>query len=154
MIFNYWRCLTISQKKWCNFFDGSWFYRGSLIGFPVERLRAVLLDGAAHTVDSSELAFKLAALYAFRQVSLCSVACIFTQCFLWTYACHLTIYLPELRIWLIGLGNKQCYAAAKPTILEPIMCVELKAPVEFQGSVTGDLNKWVSFFTPFSRRIS
>jgi elongation factor G len=34
----------------------------------VERLRVVLLDGAAHTVDSSELAFKLAALYAFRQV--------------------------------------------------------------------------------------
>lgn len=74
---------------------------GSLIGFPVEYLRVVLVDGAAHTVDSSELAFKLAALYAFRQ----------------------------------------CYAAAKPTILEPIMDVELKAPVEFQGSITGDLNK-------------
>ncbi|KAI5080805.1 hypothetical protein GOP47_0003988 [Adiantum capillus-veneris] len=74
---------------------------GSLIGFPVERLRAVLVDGAAHTVDSSELAFKLAALYAFRQ----------------------------------------CYAAASPTILEPVMSVEMKAPVEFQGSVTGDLNK-------------
>ncbi|KAH7276551.1 hypothetical protein KP509_39G011600 [Ceratopteris richardii] len=74
---------------------------GSLIGFPVERVRYVLVDGAAHSVDSSELAFKLAALYAFRQ----------------------------------------CYAAANPTILEPIMSVELKAPVEFQGSVTGDLNK-------------
>lgn len=74
---------------------------GSLIGFPVENVRVVLLDGAAHTVDSSELAFKLAALYAFRQ----------------------------------------CYAGANPTILEPIMNVELKAPVEFQGSVTGDLNK-------------
>lgn len=28
----------------------------------------VLTDGASHAVDSSELAFKLAALYAFRQV--------------------------------------------------------------------------------------
>jgi elongation factor G len=31
----------------------------------------VLTDGASHAVDSSELAFKLAALYAFRQVQSC-----------------------------------------------------------------------------------
>jgi len=40
---------------------------GSLIGFPVENLRIVLTDGASHAVDSSELAFKMAAIYAFRQ---------------------------------------------------------------------------------------
>ncbi|KAI9078460.1 hypothetical protein K1719_039556 [Acacia pycnantha] len=40
---------------------------GSLIGHPVENLRVVLTDGAAHSVDSSELAFKLASIYAFRQ---------------------------------------------------------------------------------------
>jgi len=40
---------------------------GGLIGFPVEGLRVVLTDGASHAVDSSELAFKLAALAAFRQ---------------------------------------------------------------------------------------
>ncbi|MCL7048885.1 hypothetical protein MKW94_018112 [Papaver nudicaule] len=74
---------------------------GSLIGFPVENVRVVLTDGAAHAVDSSELAFKLASIYAFRQ----------------------------------------CYTAAKPVILEPVMLVELKAPTEFQGTVTGDLNK-------------
>lgn len=45
-------------------------YRGSLIGHPVENLRVVLTDGASHAVDSSELAFKLAAIYAFRQVLL------------------------------------------------------------------------------------
>lgn len=44
--------------------------RGSLIGHPVENLRVVLTDGASHAVDSSELAFKLAAIYAFRQVLL------------------------------------------------------------------------------------
>ncbi|KAJ0972896.1 hypothetical protein J5N97_020855 [Dioscorea zingiberensis] len=74
---------------------------GSLIGHPVENIRIVLTDGASHTVDSSELAFKLAAIYAFRQ----------------------------------------CYAAAKPVILEPVMLVELKVPTEFQGTVTGDINK-------------
>ncbi|XP_026407135.1 elongation factor G-1, mitochondrial-like [Papaver somniferum] len=74
---------------------------GSLIGFPVENVRVVLTDGAAHAVDSSELAFKLASIYAFRR----------------------------------------CYTAAKPVILEPVMLVELKAPTEFQGTVTGDLNK-------------
>ncbi|XP_010258866.1 PREDICTED: elongation factor G, mitochondrial-like [Nelumbo nucifera] len=74
---------------------------GSLIGHPVENVRVVLTDGASHAVDSSELAFKLAAIYAFRQ----------------------------------------CYAAAKPVILEPVMLVELKAPTEFQGTVTGDINK-------------
>ncbi|XP_058748618.1 elongation factor G-2, mitochondrial-like [Vicia villosa] len=40
---------------------------GALIGHPVENLRVVLTDGAAHAVDSSELAFKLASICAFRQ---------------------------------------------------------------------------------------
>ncbi|XP_030535453.1 elongation factor G-2, mitochondrial [Rhodamnia argentea] len=74
---------------------------GSLIGHPVENIRVVLTDGASHAVDSSELAFKLASIYAFRQ----------------------------------------CYSAAKPAILEPIMLVELKVPTEFQGTVAGDINK-------------
>ncbi|RAL54017.1 unnamed protein product [Cuscuta campestris] len=74
---------------------------GSLIGHPVENIRIVLTDGASHAVDSSELAFKLAAIYAFRQ----------------------------------------CYSAARPVILEPVMLVEIKVPSEFQGSVTGDINK-------------
>uniref|UniRef100_A0A1J3IKV2 Elongation factor G, mitochondrial n=1 Tax=Noccaea caerulescens TaxID=107243 RepID=A0A1J3IKV2_NOCCA len=39
---------------------------GSLIGHPVENIRIVLTDGASHAVDSSELAFKMAAIYAFR----------------------------------------------------------------------------------------
>lgn len=74
---------------------------GSLIGHPVENVRVVITDGASHAVDSSELAFKLASIYAFRQ----------------------------------------CYSAAKPVILEPVMKVEVKVPSEFQGTVTGDINK-------------
>ena len=41
---------------------------GTLTGHPVQNVRYVLTDGQAHSVDSNELAFKSAALYAFRQV--------------------------------------------------------------------------------------
>ncbi|KAJ3269057.1 Elongation factor G-2, mitochondrial [Terramyces sp. JEL0728] len=40
--------------------------RGLLIGHKVEHFRAILVDGASHAVDSSEIAFKLAAIGAFR----------------------------------------------------------------------------------------
>lgn len=49
--------------------------RGSLIGHPVENICVCLTDGAAHAVDSSELAFKLASIYAFRKVILVSFLC-------------------------------------------------------------------------------
>ena len=75
--------------------------KGSLIGFPVVGVRAVINDGDSHDVDSSEQAFKTAAIMAFREG----------------------------------------YEAAKPTILEPIMKVEVQAPEEFQGSVVGQLNQ-------------
>ncbi|KAL1922759.1 uncharacterized protein VTP21DRAFT_9135 [Calcarisporiella thermophila] len=74
---------------------------GSLIGHPVKGVRMILEDGAAHSVDSSELAFKVATIQAFREA----------------------------------------YAKAKPVILEPIMSVDVTAPVEFQGTVIGGLNK-------------
>jgi elongation factor G len=75
--------------------------KGSLIGFPVVGVRAVINDGDSHDVDSSEQAFKTAAIMAFREG----------------------------------------YEAAKPTILEPIMKVEVQAPEDFQGSVVGQLNQ-------------
>lgn len=75
--------------------------KGSLIGFPVVGVRCTINDGLSHAVDSSEQAFKTAALMGFREG----------------------------------------YAAAKPTILEPIMKVEVEAPTEFQGSVVGQVNQ-------------
>jgi elongation factor G len=75
--------------------------KGSLIGFPVVGVRCVINDGQYHDVDSSEQAFKTAAIMGFREG----------------------------------------YAAAKPTILEPIMKVEVEAPTEFQGSVVGQVNQ-------------
>ena len=41
--------------------------RGPVAGFPVVDLRVTLYDGSTHTVDSSELAFKLAGRLAFRK---------------------------------------------------------------------------------------
>ncbi len=75
--------------------------KGSLIGFPVSGVRCVINDGAFHAVDSSEQAFRTAAIMGFREG----------------------------------------YDAAKPTILEPIMKVEVQAPEEFQGTVVGQLNQ-------------
>ena len=42
--------------------------KGQLIGFPVTGVRVVLVDGQDHPVDSSDIAFQMAAQGAFRQV--------------------------------------------------------------------------------------
>jgi len=75
--------------------------KGPLIGFPIVGVKCVINDGASHPVDSSEIAFRTAALMGFREA----------------------------------------YMAAKPTILEPIMRVEVQFPEEFQGGVMGGLNQ-------------
>lgn len=41
--------------------------KGTLIGYPIVNIRANLDDGAYHDVDSSEMAFKICAIAAFRQ---------------------------------------------------------------------------------------
>ena len=65
----------------------------------------VLLDGAAHSVDSSELAFRMAAVGAMRQA----------------------------------------FPLAVPTVLEPVMNVEVVAPDEFQ--VRPGLDFWCVYVT-------
>ncbi|MEI6876044.1 MAG: EF-Tu/IF-2/RF-3 family GTPase, partial [Spirochaetota bacterium] len=41
--------------------------KGSLIGFPIVNTRMTVNDGASHAVDSSDIAFQLAAIGAFRE---------------------------------------------------------------------------------------
>ena len=77
------------------------FQEGPLAGFPVIGVKATLLDGAYHAVDSNEISFKLAA----------------------------------------GLAYKNAVEGAKPTLLEPIMKLEIIARDEYVGDVMGDINK-------------
>ena len=74
--------------------------RGWLAGFPVVDFRVLLVDGSYHTVDSSEIAFKIAGSLAF----------------------------------------KAAMEKAHPTILEPIMEVEITAPEDCMGDIMGDLS--------------
>jgi elongation factor G len=73
---------------------------GVIAGYPMINIKATLLDGSFHEVDSSEHAFKAAGVQALRE------------------------------------GAKK----ADPTLLEPIMSVEIVTPEEYMGSVNGDLN--------------
>jgi elongation factor G len=73
---------------------------GDLAGAPVQGVRVTLVDGSYHTVDSSEMAFKIAGSMAF----------------------------------------KSAYEKAQPTLLEPIMELEVTVPDEAVGAVNGDLN--------------
>jgi len=73
---------------------------GVLAGYPVVDMKVRFYDGKSHEVDSSEMAFKIAASMAFKK------------------------------------GVQE----ASPTLLEPVMKVEVVVPDEFMGDVIGDLN--------------
>ncbi len=72
---------------------------GFLAGYPMVDFKVTVYDGSYHDVDSSELAFKLAARKAYKAAML----------------------------------------QAKPVLLEPVMRVEIQAPVEFAGDLMSDV---------------
>jgi len=74
--------------------------RGIVAGYKMTDVSVELYDGSYHDVDSSEIAFKLAASIAFQEAA----------------------------------------RLAKPVLLEPIMKVEVTAPEEFTGDITGNLS--------------
>lgn len=73
---------------------------GIVAGYPVVDVKVALVDGSYHTVDSSEMAFKIAGSMGFKK------------------------------------GFEQCH----PTLLEPIMAINIEVPDEYMGDVIGDLN--------------
>jgi elongation factor G len=73
---------------------------GGEAGFPIVDVKARLVDGSFHEVDSSEMAFKIAG----------------------------------------SLALKEAVRRGRPSILEPVMDVEVTTPDEFTGDVIGDLN--------------
>jgi len=74
--------------------------KGVLAGYPVVDFKVTLYDGSYHEVDSSDIAFKIAASKAF----------------------------------------KKAMKEAKPTLLEPIMEVEIYTPEAYMGDIMGNLN--------------
>ena len=74
--------------------------KGVLAGYPVVDFKVILYDGSYHDVDSSDIAFKIAASKAF----------------------------------------KMAMQQAKPTILEPVMNVEVYTPEAYMGDIMGNLN--------------
>ncbi len=74
--------------------------KGVVAGYPTVDFKVILYDGSFHEVDSSDIAFKIAASMAFKK------------------------------------GIKE----AKPTILEPIMDVEVYTPEAYMGDIMGHLN--------------
>jgi elongation factor G len=74
--------------------------KGVLAGYPTVDFKAILYDGSYHDVDSSDIAFKIAASKAYKK------------------------------------GIRE----AKPTLLEPIMAVEIYTPETYMGDIMGNLN--------------
>ncbi len=74
--------------------------KGVLAGYPTVDFKAILYDGSYHDVDSSDIAFKIAASKAYKK------------------------------------GIRE----AKPTLLEPIMNVEIYTPETYMGDIMGNLN--------------
>lgn len=72
---------------------------GVLAGYPLLDIKATLYDGSYHEVDSSEMAFKIAA----------------------------------------SMSLKQAKEKCAPTLLEPIMSVDVVTPEDYIGNVIGDL---------------
>ena len=72
---------------------------GVIAGYPLLDVKATLYDGSYHEVDSSEMAFKIAASIALKQ------------------------------------AKEKC----APTLLEPIMSVDVVTPDDYIGNVIGDL---------------
>ena len=73
---------------------------GPYAGYPMVDVKVTLFDGSFHEVDSSEMAFRIAA----------------------------------------SMALKEAAAKASPSILEPIMRVEVTMPEAFLGDVIGDIN--------------
>ena len=74
--------------------------KGVVAGYPAVNFKVILYDGSFHDVDSSDIAFKIAASMAFKK------------------------------------GMKE----ARPTILEPIMNIEVYSPETYMGDIMGNLN--------------
>lgn len=96
---------------------------GVLAGYPVTGLRAVLYDGSYHDVDSSEMAFKLAAALAFKDGLKNASPCLLEPIM------RLKIAIPENFLGdIMGDMNKRRGRILGIDILENMQLVNAEAP--------------------------
>ncbi len=92
---------------------------GVLAGYPVIDVRVTVFDGSYHEVDSSEMAFKIAASMAFKD----------------------EVDSSEMAFKIAAsMAFKDAMQKADPILLEPIMKVEVTIPEEYMGDVIGDIS--------------
>ena len=96
---------------------------GVLAGYPVTGLRAVLYDGSYHDVDSSEMAFKLAAAIAFKEGLKNASPCLLEP------VMKLKIAIPEAFLGdIMGDMNKRRGRILGIDMLEGLQIVNAEAP--------------------------
>ena len=96
---------------------------GVLAGYPVTGLRAVLYDGSYHDVDSSEMAFKLAAALAFKEGLKNASPCLLEPIM------KLKIAIPEAYLGdIMGDMNKRRGRILGIEMLEDMQVVNAEAP--------------------------
>ena len=99
-----------------------------MLGQAVLGIRFVVKDGSHHSVDSSDLAFKICAANALRDGKNLFVSYT-NESNTTSTSSHVTRYILNFTLsnFIVAAIRK-----SSPVILEPIMNIEIQAPLEFQ----------------------
>jgi len=108
--------------------------KGPLIGHPIERVRMILLDGAYHPVDSSEYAFRIASMGAFREAFMESEPALLEP--IMDVECTSP---QEFQSLLVTLINKRRGTITNSTIDNALVRVEAEVPLALMFGFSTDI---------------